>query len=112
MRFTAKRTIELDQVVPDRLIPSSTGRFVVNATGPLSLKLHPEHDSSNGERRANQHDTESAKRPVVIDLLVEKLGNGRATECARDHRGIVDAEDDHAILKGGHIGNHNVDDIL
>lgn len=84
----------------------------MNATRPLSLNLHPKHDASNRERRANKHYTEGPESPIVVDLFVEELGNSRSAECASDHRGVVDAEDYHAVSECGHVGNHDINHIL
>lgn len=105
-----KLTIELDEVVKEALEVGTVGLDLLEHTSLLGLALHEEHDGGGRGADTEHDDGESTEGPAEVEVGVEQVGDLGTGEDDDDVRGAVDAEHDHTVLEGGHIGDHDVED--
>lgn len=104
-------TIELDEVVLARLPETaSVGALRVEAH-TNSLALAVDEDDGDGHAKDHEDDGECAKSPVEVDIFVEELRNLGPSKGGGNQGRRVDAKHDQPVPQGGHVGEHNGDDV-
>jgi hypothetical protein len=111
VNWEVQHTVELDEVVRDGLHNGAIRLGLVDHTSCLCLPVHVHHDTSGWQTAGNQEEDEGTKSPTPVVVLNEQISNCGTGECACDARGLVEGEDDHAVLESGHIGHHDGVDI-
>lgn len=104
-------TVELDEVVSNRLPPGAVRHFLLYCARLEGIALLPDHDHNDRNTRSHHHDSKGTVTPSPADLVVEKVRNSWPGESAGDCRGAVDTEHDHPVPQRGHIGQHDINDI-
>lgn len=97
--------------MPDGLQPVAVGLEFLQHASLVRAALHEQLDRGDGKADADGDDGEGAVSPAEVRVGVEEVGDGGAGEGTGDERGAVEAEHDHTVAQGGHVGEHDVDDV-
>lgn len=76
-----------------------------------SLSLHEKHDGNNRNADSNQHNGKSTKGPAEVVVSEEEVGNTRTGKGGSNSGSSVDGGNEHSVLEGRAISEHNVDNI-
>ena len=95
----------------NRLEGCATGPVLLGVASLTGLAIHVEHESHSWNTADDQDDNEGAKRPTPTGAIQEMVRYLGSSECRRNPRSCVDAEDDHTVLEGSDVGAHDIDDI-
>lgn len=95
----------------NRLEIAASSLLLLQNTETESLLLSHEEDDNDGDAENNQDNGESTKGPSEVGSGQEELGDVGAGKGGGDQGSGVDAEHDQTVLEGGHIGQHDGDDV-
>lgn len=98
----------------DRLQRGAAGRFSsLDDALLLRLDMHVLQKPHGGQAASDENNSEGTKRPAEVGVLVEELSDLGAGKGGCDTGGVGKADEDHAILETGHVGDddaHHVAD--
>lgn len=105
-------TIKLNKIEFNSLPSSTVTFFFLNQTFPRGLPLAPYKYNTNRDSEGDNEYSESAVSPAKVCLVIEKVGDLGAGENSSNSRGIMETEHNKPVFQGGHIGQHNSNNVV